>query len=87
MEYTTSNSHRSKCRNSKNHITYLTDSGPVDGEQLEIPANSRSTVTVSDELPGRDTSVKVTCSLPVMAERSMYWNSKGAGHASIGWVP
>jgi hypothetical protein len=68
-------------------VTYLTDTGPVPGKTLEVPRNSRVTVKVSDELPARDASIKVTCKDGVMAERSMYWNAKGAGHASIGWVP
>jgi hypothetical protein len=70
------------------NVTYLTDNGPVNAQQREISPNSRITINMNKELPERDASIRVTStSLPVMAERAMYWNEKGAGHASIGWVP
>jgi hypothetical protein len=45
------------------------------------------TINVANELPNRDTSVKLMCSQPIMAERAMYWHNRGGGTASIGWVP
>ncbi len=68
-------------------VTYLTNSGAVAGPGCRVPANSRVTINVANELPNRDTSVKLMCSQPIMAERAMYWNNRGGGTASIGWVP
>ncbi len=68
-------------------VVYETNDGAVLGPKRNVPANSRVTINVNDELPNKDTSVKLTCPDPIMAERSMYWNNRGAGHVSIGWVP
>lgn len=68
-------------------VTYETGSGAVAGAKQFVPANSRVTVNVNTELPNKDTSIKLTCASPIMAERSMYWNNRGAGHVSVGWVP
>ncbi|MHB8893636.1 MAG: IPT/TIG domain-containing protein [Candidatus Geothermincolia bacterium] len=68
-------------------VIYETNQGAVAGQKRQVPANSRITINVNDELPNRDTSIKLTCPDPIMAERSMYWNGRGAGHVSIGWVP
>jgi serine protease len=67
-------------------ITYMTPSGPVPRGALELPAGSRETITVNEELPGKDVSVKVEADRGVIAERAMYWdNGTGkAGHCSIG---
>jgi hypothetical protein len=68
------------------NVTYLTDSGPVAARPREINAYSRITIKMNNELPDRDASIKVESSSLIMAERAMYWNNKGAGHVSIGWV-
>jgi len=67
-------------------ITYMTDTGPVVAASREVKGNSRITVDVNKDLPGRDTSIMVQASVPIMAERAMYWNEGGAGHVSIGWM-
>jgi hypothetical protein len=70
------------------NVTYLTNNGPVNTQPREINPKSRITVKMNDELPRKDASIEITSSsLPIMAERAMYWNEKGAGHVSIGWVP
>jgi hypothetical protein len=68
-------------------VVYMTNAGAVNGATRTVPANSRVTIDVADEIPNADCSVKLSCGQPIMAERSMYWNNKGAGHCSIGWVP
>lgn len=68
-------------------VTYMTNTGAIAGPGCRVPANSRVTINVANDLPNRDTSVKLMCSQPIMAERAMYWNNKGGGTASIGWVP
>jgi len=66
---------------------YLKGAGPQT-YQYAIPANSRHTIHV-DENPGMsavEVSAKVASDIPVIAERSMYFNYKGkdGGHDSIG---
>lgn len=69
------------------NVTYLTNEGPVAGIMRVVPANSRITVRMADELPDRDASVRLDASVPITAERAVYWNARGGGHCSIGWVP
>jgi len=69
------------------NVVYLTNNGAQAGGEAVVPANSRVTINVGNALPNTDTSIKLTCPDTFMAERAMYWNSKGAGHVSIGWVP
>lgn len=67
-------------------LTCMTPSGPVPQPAFIMPANSRKTVRVNDVLPGTDFSTRVSGSLPVIAERAMYWDN-GTGeacHDSIG---
>jgi len=42
------------------------------------------TVHVNSQVPYLDTSTKVYSNLPIMVERAMYWNNRGAGHVSFG---
>jgi hypothetical protein len=69
------------------NVVYLKNSGAMPGGEAIVPANSRVTINVNNALPNMDTSIKLTCPQPFMAERAMYWNNKGAGHVSVGWVP
>ncbi len=67
-------------------ITYMTTEGPVPHPRFSMPPNSRKTIRVNDYLPGKDFSTRVHGSLPIIAERSMYWDN-GTGeacHDSIG---
>jgi len=65
-------------------IDYMTESGLVPSNAFTLAANSRVTVHVNSIVPGVDTSARVYSNLPVVAERSMYWNNNGAGHCSTG---
>jgi len=67
-------------------ITLMTDKGPQTLPAFSLPANSRKTIRVNDLLPGKDFSTRVHGSRPIIAERSMYWNSPAgeACHDSIG---
>lgn len=65
-------------------IEYMTSSGLMGRPGFVLPANSRVTVHVNSELPAIDTSAYVFSNMPVIAERSMYWNANGAGHVSTG---
>ena len=67
-------------------VTYMTAGGAVAGPAVNLPAGSRRTVHVNDDLKSAEVSVKVESDEPIVAERSMYWN-KGtgrAGHCALG---
>lgn len=51
-----------------------------------VPANSRSSFFMADDIGFADASVKVSGNVPVIAERAMYRNGKREGHGSIGTV-
>ena len=65
-------------------IDYMTTTGLVPKNAFVLAANSRVTVHVNSDVPLADLSARVYSNLPIIAERSMYWNNKGAGHCSIG---
>ena len=53
----------------------------------EIPKGSRKTYNMGDKLPSGRASVMVKSldgARPIMVERSMYWNSRGAGTNTVG---
>ncbi|MHB8896805.1 MAG: hypothetical protein ACYC99_16745, partial [Candidatus Geothermincolia bacterium] len=53
----------------------------------EIPPGTRSTYNMADKIPSGRASIMVQSldgARPVMVERSMYWNSRGAGANTIG---
>ncbi|MHB8896579.1 MAG: Vgb family protein [Candidatus Geothermincolia bacterium] len=67
-------------------VTYMTPEGPKPQAAFKMDANSRKTIRVNDVLPGTDLSTRVTGTLPIIAERAMYWDA-GSGeacHDSIG---
>jgi len=65
-------------------VTYMTSSGPVPKGTFQVKANSRFSINVADDLPGKDTSFQVIADQRVIAERSMYWDGRRGGHDSIG---
>jgi len=66
-------------------LTYMTQKGAVDGPALQIAANSRKSFKVSDACPGEwEVSTKVESDRPVVAERSMYGNSRNWATDSVG---
>jgi hypothetical protein len=69
-------------------ITCMTPGGPVNLPAITVPGNSRRTVRLNDPLPGKDLSTHVHGTLPLIAERAMYWGAGGplgeACHDSIG---
>ncbi len=67
------------------NITYMKPSGPQARTPLELPAASRTTIHLNAEVPDSDVSTYLESSGgEVIAERSMYWNNRAAGHDSIG---
>jgi hypothetical protein len=67
-------------------VTYMTPGGPVNQAPFVMPAGSRKTIRVNDVVRNRDVSAVVHGSLPLVAERAVYWNNgTGEGaHDSIG---
>jgi len=69
-------------------VTYMTPSGPRPQPSFTMPANSRKTIKVNGiaEVSSTDLSTHVNGSLPIIAERAMYWDSWAGEtcHDSIG---
>lgn len=68
-------------------LTYMIEGEESQSKSYTVGPNSRKTVFLNDEVGfGKSVSTKVSSNLPVMAERSMYFNSGGRtdGHCSIG---
>jgi hypothetical protein len=67
-------------------ITYLTPTGQGDQTFTDtVPANSRKTYNMADKVSNSRAAVMVTSQgLPIMVERAMYWNNRGAGTDTIG---
>jgi hypothetical protein len=63
-------------------VEYMTPSGMVPRSGFSMPANSRVTIHVNEDLPLKDVSTRVFSDKRIIAERSMYWNGRGAGHVS-----
>ncbi len=72
------------------NITYMTPGGAVTGPTVLLAPGSRDTVNVAETLPDEwSVSTRVQSDVPIIAERSMYWNSSAgilrqAAHDSIG---
>jgi len=66
-------------------MTYMTDSGEIKGPEFSLGAGRRKSINVADTVPGTwEVSTKVETSVPVVAERAMYWNGRRGGSESIG---
>ena len=63
-------------------IEYMTPSGLIPRRGFSMPANSRVTIHVNEDVPLKDASTRVFSDRRIIAERSMYWNGRGAGHVS-----
>ena len=58
--------------------------GPADESTKTVPANSRASFNMADDIGSKDASIKVTSDVPVIPERAMYRNNRREGHDSIG---
>ena len=69
-------------------ISYLLGDGTASGSFITtVPANSRATYDMGSQLPSGRASIGVRCLTPgkkILAERSMYWNNRGAGTDTVG---
>ncbi len=65
-------------------VTYMIEGeGPVT-VQHTVPANTRRSFDISQDIGAKDASIKVNSYQPVIAERAMYRNARREGHDSIG---
>lgn len=65
-------------------VTYMTEEdGPLVVHH-KVPAKSRKTFNMQEDIGPRDASIKVESDVPVIPERAMYRNSMREGHDSIG---
>jgi hypothetical protein len=69
-------------------ITYMDAEGKTEQRELEVPAKSRATGCANWDLgPGRDVSVSVSSTVPLIVERPMYFNygpGWSGGHCVMG---
>ena len=65
-------------------IEYMTPEGLRTRDGISLAANGRVSIHVNADIPGTDASTRVYSNMLIIAERSMYWNSRGAGHVSPG---
>ncbi len=66
------------------HVTYMIEGGAPVNKDKEIPANSRKTFNVADDVGNKDASIQVSCEEGIIPERAMYRNKRREGHDSIG---
>ena len=65
-------------------VTYLTPEGRVEKQPFVVGAGSRKSINVADDIPSGEMSFEVVSDQRVVAERSMYWDGRRGGHASVG---
>jgi YVTN family beta-propeller protein len=65
-------------------ITYMIEGGGPKTVTKTVPANSRKSFNMADDIGPKDASIKVESSVPVIPERAMYRNNRREGHDSIG---
>lgn len=65
-------------------VTYMIEGfGPITVNKV-VPANSRATYNMKDDIGSADASIQVLADPQVICERAMYRNSRRMGHDSIG---
>ncbi len=65
-------------------VTYMIEGEEAKTFEKEIPASSRKTFSMKDDIGEKNASIKVDSNVPVIPERAMYRNSRREGHDSIG---
>jgi len=67
------------------NVTYNTSRGRIPRAQpITVPASSRVTLHVSEDVPNVDVSTTLQSTVPIVAERAVYWNDRIEGTDSIG---
>ena len=65
-------------------VTYMIEGAGPQVVNKSVPANSRASFDISEDIGARDASIKVESKSPVIPERAMYRNARREGHCSIG---
>ncbi len=65
-------------------ITYMIEGEGPKTVTKSVPASSRKTFNIADDIGEKDASIKVEGNIPVIPERAMYRNNRREGHDSIG---
>ncbi len=65
-------------------VTYMTEGWGQQTVTKTVPAGSRRSFNIADDIGAKDSSIRVVADVPVVAERSMYRNNRREGHNSIG---
>ena len=69
-------------------VTFITEDGPGKPFTVHMAPSSRSTLRVSDYLPGTwGVSTMVESDLPVVVERSLYWDRRYLGESGLEGEP
>ena len=66
------------------NVTYMMEGSGAHMVTKKVPANSRRTYNIADDIGNHDVSIKVESNIPVIPERAMYRNNRREGHDSIG---
>ena len=65
-------------------VTYMKEGAPPVNVIKTVPANSRKSFNIADDIGSADASIRVVGDIPVIPERAMYRNNRREGHDSIG---
>ncbi len=65
-------------------VTYMIEGEGPRSVTKSVPANSRKSFNIADDIGEKDASIKVEGNIPVIPERAMYRNNRREGHDSIG---
>ncbi len=66
------------------NVTYMVEGSGPHTVTKAIPANSRRTYNIADDIGNHDASIKVESNQKVISERAMYRHNRREGHDSIG---
>jgi hypothetical protein len=65
-------------------FTYMIEGSAPKQVTKKVPANSRQSFNMADDIGQQSAATTITSVVPVIAERSMYRNNRREGHESIG---
>ena len=66
------------------NVTYMIEGSGPQTVTKKVPANSRKSFNMADDIGSKDASIKVEANVPVIPERAMYRNNRREGHDSTG---
>ncbi|MCG2796574.1 MAG: DUF5719 family protein, partial [Actinomycetia bacterium] len=65
-------------------VTYMIEGADPVTVEKKVPAQSRKSYNMADDIGAEDASIKVVSDISVIPERAMYRNNRREGHDSIG---